>query len=65
MNYKRLEENILRSCSGLTRKKGNELILNKAVKSIQGKKVDGVYHIYGKLENDYKVINTHLKYYLN
>ncbi|MCD2501049.1 DEAD/DEAH box helicase [Clostridium sp. NSJ-145] len=65
MNYKRLEENILRSCSGLTRKKGNELILNKAVKSIQGKKVDGVYHIYGKLENDNKVINTHLKYDLN
>ena len=62
MNYKRLEENILKNCSGLTKKRGKELFSNKSVKSIQGKRVDDIYHIYGKLNHENKDFSTHIKY---
>lgn len=65
MNYKRLEENILKNCAALTKKRGKELFLNKSIKNIQGKKVGGIYHIYGKLTHENKDINTHIKYDLN
>ena len=65
MNYKRLEENILRNCTLLTKKRGNELFLSKSVNSIQGKKINDIYHIYGKVNSDNRDNNIHIKYDLN
>lgn len=62
MNYKGLEENILKSCSVLTKKKGKELFNNKSIKNIQGKRVDDIYHIYGKVNHENKDFSTHIKY---
>ena len=62
MNYKRLEESILKKCSTLTKKRGEEIFLNQYIKNIKGKKVDDIYHIYGKLTHENRDINTHIKY---
>lgn len=62
MNYKGLEENILKGCAGLTKKRGKELFNNKSIKTIQGKRVDNIYHIYGKVNHENKDFSTHIKY---
>lgn len=62
MNYKRLEENILKNCAGLTKTKGEQLFNNKSIKNIQGKRIDDIYHIYGKLNYENKDFSTHIKY---
>lgn len=62
MNYKGLEENILKGCAGLTKKRGKELFNNKSIKTIQGKRVDDIYHIYGKVNHENKDFSTHIKY---
>lgn len=64
MNYKRLEDSILKPCSILTKGKGRELFINNSVKSIQGKKVEAIYHIYGQIDDNSKSISTHIKYNL-
>ena len=62
MNYKGLEENILKGCAGLNKKRGKELFNNKSIKSIQGKRVNNIYHIYGKVNHENKEFSTHIKY---
>ena len=54
LNYKGLEENILKGCAGLNKKRGKELFNNKSIKSIQGKRVNNIYHIYGKVNHENK-----------
>lgn len=62
MNYKVLEENILKNCAGLTKKKGEELFNNKSINNIQGKRIGDIYHIYCKLNHENKDFSTHIKY---
>ena len=65
MNYKTIEETIFKKCQSITKNKGKKLFINKGVNSIQGKKIGDIYHIYGKVTDDGKEFNTHLKYNLS
>lgn len=63
MNLKELVDTVLYSGSNFTRREG-ELIFNKGlVSNIKSKKINSVYHIYGKVKNEKETseFNSHIK----
>lgn len=56
-------KNLVRRTSSFTREQGKKLIKEAYVKDVKGKRIDGIYHIYGSVLNDDKNwdYNTHIK----
>ena len=56
-----LENIIFKTCSSINKNKGKELLSKGLISNIQGKKIDDIYHIYGKVEGENNLISTHIK----
>ncbi|HBI6963107.1 TPA: DEAD/DEAH box helicase [Clostridium perfringens] len=63
MNLDIFMKNLVRRTSSFTREQGKKLIKEAYVKDVKGKRIDGIYHIYGSVLNDDKNwdYNTHIK----
>lgn len=63
MNLGEIKRNIIRTSSSFSNECGKALVKDGSVKDLKGKKIDDVYHIYGKVLNDNKgsTYSTHIK----
>ena len=63
MDLNELLDVILMSGSKVSREAGKKLYKNKSVSDIKGKRIDNLYHIYGKVKDEKidKLYNVHIK----
>lgn len=63
LNLEIITENLLKISSPFTRKQGKALAKEAAIKDLTSKRIEGTYHIYGRVLNDNKsnTYSTHIK----
>lgn len=63
MDIMNLKQIIFKPSSNLMKAKGNELFKEGFVKTVKGKRIDSIYHIYGDIKNKTTTseFNTHIK----
>lgn len=63
MRLKELQSILFKSSSDSMKSNGKKIFNNGLVTKIKGKKINNMYHIYGKVNNDTKTfeLNTHIK----
>lgn len=66
MNLKNLLDNVLSLGSNISIKEGRDIYRNKLVSNLSSKKINDIYHIYSRVEEDdsSKVYSCHIKYNL-
>lgn len=61
MNIKVVRDNVMKFSSSFSREGATSILKAKGVKDIKGKKIENIYHIYGKINSENKDYNTHIK----
>ena len=61
MNIKVVRDNVMKFSSSFSREGANSILKAKGVKDLKGKKIENIYHIYGKINSENKDYNTHIK----
>ena len=61
MNIKVVRDNVMKFSSSFSREGATSILKAKGVKDLKGKKIENIYHIYGKINSENKDYNTHIK----
>ena len=61
MDIKVVRDNVMKFSSSFSREGGTSILKAKVVKDLKGKKIENIYHIYGKVNSENKDFNTHIK----
>lgn len=61
MDIKVVRDNVMKFSSSFSREGGTSILKAKGVKDLKGKKIENIYHIYGKVNSENKDFNTHIK----
>lgn len=61
MDIKVVRDNVMKFSSSFSREGGTSILKAKGVKDLKGKKIENIYHIYGKVNSENKDYNTHIK----